>query len=235
MIARLVARLEALCFGHRAAVLALLACITLVMGALATRLQMDAGFDKQLPSGHEYTDTFFQHRDTLFGANRLMVVVHARKGDIWNVAFLRKLNDVTKAVLYLPGVDRRTVSSLWTPNTRVLTITDEGFKARDVIGGDVTAERLTETQIGQIRDNVVTGGYIGSLVANDASGAMVVADLAGAYNDFGIRRWFERPRSQLDGKSPRQTLGAAWTPEDAAAARVRALAAVLSGPQPLAA
>jgi hypothetical protein len=177
MIARLVARLEALCFGHRAAVLALLACITLVMGALATRLQMDAGFDKQLPSGHEYTDTFFQHRDTLFGANRLMVVVHARKGDIWNVAFLRKLNDVTKAVLYLPGVDRRTVSSLWTPNTRVLTITDEGFKARDVIGGDVTAERLTEAQIGQIRDNVVTGGYIGSLVANDSSGAMVVADL----------------------------------------------------------
>ena len=65
--------------------------------------------------------------------------------------------------------------------------------------------------------------------------AMVVADLAGAYNDFGIRRWFERPRSQLDGKSPRQTLGAAWTPEDAAAARVRALAAVLSGAQPLAA
>ena len=65
--------------------------------------------------------------------------------------------------------------------------------------------------------------------------AMVVADLAGAYNDFGIRRWFERPRSQLDGKSPRQTLGAAWTPDDDAAARVRALAAVLSGAQPLAA
>ncbi|MBP5989774.1 hypothetical protein [Piscinibacter sp.] len=65
--------------------------------------------------------------------------------------------------------------------------------------------------------------------------AMVVADLAGAYNDFGIRRWFERPRSQLDGKSPRQTLGAAWTPDDDAAARVRALAGVLSGAQPLAA
>lgn len=65
--------------------------------------------------------------------------------------------------------------------------------------------------------------------------AMVVADLAGAYNDFGIRRWFERPRSQLDGKSPRQTLGSAWTPEDAAAAQVRALAGVLAGAQPLAA
>ncbi len=65
--------------------------------------------------------------------------------------------------------------------------------------------------------------------------AMVVADLAGAYNDFGIRRWFERPRSQLGGKSPRQTLGPGWSPDDAAVARVRALASVLSGAQPLAA
>ena len=177
MIARFVQRLEALLFGHRAALLAVLALVTLLMATFAARLQMDAGFDKQLPSGHEYTDTFFKYRETLFGANRLMVVVHARKGDIWNVAFLRKLSDVTKAVLYMPGVDRRTVSSLWTPNTRVLTITEEGFKARDVIGGDVTPERLEPAQIIQIRENVVTGGYIGSLVANDSSGAMVIADL----------------------------------------------------------
>lgn len=65
--------------------------------------------------------------------------------------------------------------------------------------------------------------------------AMVVSDLAGAYNDFGIRRWFARPRSQLEGRSPRQTLDAGWRPEDAAAERLRALAAVLAGAQPLAA
>ena len=65
--------------------------------------------------------------------------------------------------------------------------------------------------------------------------AMVVADLAGAYNDFGIRRWFARPRSQLEGRSPRQTLDAGWRTEDAAAERLRALAAVLAGAQPLAA
>ncbi len=65
--------------------------------------------------------------------------------------------------------------------------------------------------------------------------AMVVADLAGAYNEFGIRRWFDRPRSPLGGKSPRHTLGRDWSPDDDAAARVRALASVLSGAQPLAA
>ena len=177
MIATLVRRLEALFFGFRVATLVVLGIVTVVMALFAAQLRMDAGFDKQLPTGHEYTDTFFQYRDMLFGANRLMVAVHARKGDIWNPQFLRRLHDVTQAVLYMPGVDRRTVSSLWTPNTRVLQITEEGFKARDVIGGDVTPEKLDAKNIEQIRENVILGGYAGSLVANDSSGAMVVADL----------------------------------------------------------
>lgn len=65
--------------------------------------------------------------------------------------------------------------------------------------------------------------------------AMVVADLSGAYNDFGIRRWFERVRPQLGGASPRLALGDAWRVDDAAANQVRALAASLSGGQALAA
>jgi hypothetical protein len=59
--------------------------------------------------------------------------------------------------------------------------------------------------------------------------AMIVADLAGSYNDFGMRRWFERSRTQLDGRSPRKVLGTEWSPNDPAARRVRALAASLVG------
>jgi hypothetical protein len=65
--------------------------------------------------------------------------------------------------------------------------------------------------------------------------ALVVADLAGAYNDFGMRRWFERPRSQLGGKSPRQLLGRRWHIDSDNARKVRALASVLRGAHPLAA
>lgn len=57
--------------------------------------------------------------------------------------------------------------------------------------------------------------------------AMVVSDLAGGYNEFGIRRWFVRERSQLDGRSPRAALGPRWQSNDAAAGQVRALAASL--------
>ncbi|MBI3367917.1 MAG: MMPL family transporter, partial [Burkholderiales bacterium] len=130
--------------------------------------------------GHEYTETFVKYKDLLFGANRLIVVVRARQGDIWKPQVLRRLNDVTQALLYLPGVDRRSVSSLWTPNTRVMQVTEEGYEARDVIGGDITPEKLDAATVARIRDNVIQGGYVGSLVASDSSGAMVTADLLDA-------------------------------------------------------
>ena len=60
--------------------------------------------------------------------------------------------------------------------------------------------------------------------------ALVVADLGGAYNQIGVRRWFERPRTQLEGRSPREALGTNWTPDDLAAAAVHDLAAALVGP-----
>lgn len=53
--------------------------------------------------------------------------------------------------------------------------------------------------------------------------ALLVADLAGAYNEYGIRRWFTRPRSRLDGKRPVDLLGAYFDPEGADADRLRVL------------
>ena len=177
MIATLVQRLESLFFARRGAVLGLLAALTAVMAIFALQLRMEAGFDKQLPQDHEYVQTFFQFREEVFGANRIIVVVQPRQGEIWTAPALKKLYDVTQAVMFLPGVDRRTVSSLWTPTTRVLEVTEEGFRAEDVIGGDVTPDQLAPDKIERIRRNAVAGGYIGSLVGSDNRGAMIVADL----------------------------------------------------------
>lgn len=59
--------------------------------------------------------------------------------------------------------------------------------------------------------------------------ALVMVDLAGAYNDFGIRRWFSRPRTALDGKSPSSLLSSDWDPEGPEIVKVRNLAAALVG------
>ncbi len=59
--------------------------------------------------------------------------------------------------------------------------------------------------------------------------ALMVGDLAGSYTDFGIRRWFERKRSQLAGKSPLEVLKGKWNPDAQGPLQVRKLAQALTG------
>lgn len=59
--------------------------------------------------------------------------------------------------------------------------------------------------------------------------AVITGDLAGAYNEIGIRRWFERPRTLLNGKAPEELLQGEWDPEDLGPKRLRELARSLTG------
>ena len=59
--------------------------------------------------------------------------------------------------------------------------------------------------------------------------ALIVGDLAGAYNEIGIRQWFDRKRAQLDGRTPAQLLAGEWKPDDLGPQRVRILAHALVG------
>ena len=54
--------------------------------------------------------------------------------------------------------------------------------------------------------------------------ALIVGDLAGAYNDVGIRRWFGRRRTALGSRPPAALLSGEWSPDDAGPQQVRDLA-----------
>jgi predicted RND superfamily exporter protein len=148
---------------------------------------------KQLPTGHEYIQTFQEYRDRLFGSNRIIVVLKQRDGVIWNKDYFSTYKDLTDALFYLPGVARHTLTSLWTPNSRYFEITEDGFVADDVIPGTITVDNLDDQCVSRLKtaslattcepalsiieNNVVRGGFVGRLVANDFSAAMVRAEL----------------------------------------------------------
>ena len=67
----MVQKLEEIIFRFRGVILALFAAFTLYSGYYATNLKMTAGFEKQLPAGHEYIQTFQEYRDRLFGTASL--------------------------------------------------------------------------------------------------------------------------------------------------------------------
>ena len=177
MLATTVARLERLFFDRRALTLVVLLCFTAAMAWFAVQLRMDAGFEKQMPSGHEYIKTFQEYRNDLLGANRLNIVVKARTGTIWTKRSLAKLYDVTQAVIFLPNIERLGVQSLWTPNSFVNEITEDGFRADPLIDGTITPEQLTPDTIANIRRAAAQGGFVGTLVSRDETAAMITAEI----------------------------------------------------------
>lgn len=150
---------------------------TAIMAVFALQLRMDAGFEKQMPVGHEYIETFQKYRNQLFGANRITVAVKVRKGTIWTKEALSRLYDVTQAVIYLPNVDRLGVQSLWTPNSFVNEITEEGFKAQPLIDGTILPQGLTPESIAGIQRATAQGGFVGTLVSRDQTSALITAEL----------------------------------------------------------
>ncbi|WP_182357238.1 hypothetical protein [Tomitella gaofuii] len=58
---------------------------------------------------------------------------------------------------------------------------------------------------------------------------LITTDLAGSYNDFGIRRWYSRPRSALGGEAPTAVFSGDWGEDDVRVRQVRDLARSLLG------
>ncbi len=79
--------LENLIFNNRRTFLAFFALITLFMGYSVTNLKIDAGFSKQLPLEHEYMQTYVELRKEFGGANRVLIALMAKDGNIFTPGF----------------------------------------------------------------------------------------------------------------------------------------------------
>ena len=170
----------------RSAILAAFVLLTVFMGYQATWLQVDAAFLKFLPVKHPYMETFLEYQSAFGGANRILISMVKEKGDIFTPEFFATLRKVTDEVFYLPGVERSSVSSLFTPNVRFVEVVEGGFSGGNVIPADFTP---TPEGLQQVRQNLIKSGRVGLLVSSDFQGAMVSADLIepedGSRLDYG--------------------------------------------------
>ncbi|MDB6164883.1 MAG: hypothetical protein JWQ83_23 [Lacunisphaera sp.] len=170
----MIARVEASIFRHRHLTVALFALTTAVLGFFAAKTHVDASFNKQLPSDHEYIRNFKKYQEQFGGANRVVIALVAKQGDIFNADFFRTLKAVTDETFYLPGVDRAQVTSIYTPNVRYLEVVEDGLQGGNVIPADFVPN---PAGFERVRQNIIKSGRVGQLVANDFTGAVIVATL----------------------------------------------------------
>lgn len=167
--------IERALFNHRAVVVLLCALVTALLGWQATRLQLNASFEKTIPTSHPYIQNFLAYQSELSGlGNAVRVAVARPQGNIYDAQYLDTLRRLSDEVFLLPGVDRARMKSLWTPTTRWVGVTEEGLEGGPVIpdGFDGSSAKLQ-----QLAANVARSGEIGQTVARDAASTVIFVPL----------------------------------------------------------
>ena len=168
--------LERLVFNNRLAMVIVCAIVTLVLGyAAATRLTLNASFEKMIPQSQPYIKNYLTHQKDLRGlGNAIRVVVENSDGDVFDPRYLEALKQISDELILTPGVDRAWVKSLWTPAVRWTEVTEEGFR-----GGAVMPDSYNGSpqSVEQLKQNIARSGIVGSLVANDFKSSLIFVPL----------------------------------------------------------
>jgi len=180
---------------NRYGIVALFMVITVAMIFSMSQLRIETGFKKQLPLKHEYMQTFLQYEKEFGGANRVLVALVARDGNMFTPEYFEAFEAITDQVFFIPGVDRASVRSIFTPNVRFVEIVEDGFAGGNVIPSDYAP---SAEMFEQVRSNIVKSGEVGRLVSADFSGAMVWANLSEENPQTGEKLDYREVAAQLE-------------------------------------
>jgi len=168
--------LERLVFNNRILVALIFVLITIVLGYFsASKLEMNASFEKMIPQNHPYIQNYLEYRSELPGlGNALRVVVESKEGDIFTEDYLETLRLITRDLSLTDGVHRIGVQSIWQPSVRWVEVTEEGFRGDAVIGDYYDG---SEESIEQLRENVARSRLARDLVGTDSRSSMIFVPL----------------------------------------------------------
>ena len=192
-------------FARRPLILFLFALASALLIYSATHVRLDAGFKKLLPAKHAYMQTFFEYQKEFGGANRILIAVSVKNGTIFTKEFFKTLKSVTDDVFFIQGIDRSSVTSLFTPNTRFVEVVEGGFAGGNVIPAGFEPD---EKWFNIVRGNILKSGKLGRIVSSDFKSAIVSANLLSANASAGkkidyiqLANKLEQLRTQYQGQN----------------------------------
>jgi predicted RND superfamily exporter protein len=169
-------RLERLIFNNRLWVVLACLLVTIALSFFAaSRLTLNASFEKMIPHNQPFIKNYLDNRQALRGlGNAVRVVVESSDGDIFDQHYLDALKEISDELFLMPGVDRAWMKSLWTPSVRWTEVTEEGFQ-----GGPVMPDSYdgSPQSVQQLRMNIARSGIVGSLIGNNFKSSMIFVPL----------------------------------------------------------
>lgn len=130
-----------------------------------------------LPLEHPYLKTLTE-TDGGLPAARIVLLLEARQGTVWSDAMLRRLRDLSIATASLPGVAPLSVRSLWSPDVRYLSVTDDGIAPLPLI--ELPSKKNAKIPAGTLAAlpaRAMSAGAVGHLVSANSRYLLVSANV----------------------------------------------------------
>jgi predicted RND superfamily exporter protein len=166
---------ERVLFNNRLWVVLFCLIGTLLLGWQATRINLNASFEKMIPATHPYIVNYLENRADLAAlGNSMRIAVETTEGTIFDKEYMATLQKMNDEIYLLPGVDRPFMKSLWTTATRWAAVTEEGLEGGTVVPDDYDG---SPRSLDQVRQNVERSGEIGQLVAANLKSSIIFVPL----------------------------------------------------------
>lgn len=169
-------------------ILLLLSLTTAFMACSASRVRFESTGTDLFPATHPYVATFHRYSDVFGNANRVAIMIEVKDGTVFSRAALQKIQNVTRALEKVPGVNHNQLVSIASRKARVFGMRSTGMQAARVMWPDLPA---TDAEATKVRAKVISSGYLyGTLVSLDEKAALVAAEFVD--RDFNPRRVYDR-------------------------------------------
>lgn len=187
------------CVQSRKIIVGLLVIITVVMGVLATRVEVKTVFTDLLPQNHSYIAVNNRFKQSYGGSNMVSVMVEVEKGDILSLAVLEKIQKITNDLGRVTGADPFQVTSIASKKLKEIKSSAEGIQTRPLMWPDLPRD---DAQIAQLRKSITDSSLVyGAYVSHDFKAALITVDFFDHLVDY--KAIFEQVRRIVDeNKSP---------------------------------
>jgi predicted RND superfamily exporter protein len=167
--------LERILFNNRKLVIIFCLLLTGFLGYSLTGLSLNAAFEKMIPTKHPYIANYIDHKKQLAGlGNSLRIAISVKQGTIFSAEYLDTVRQMNDDIFAMRGVERPYMKSLWTPATRWIGVTEDGFDGGTVIPDGYDG---SPASLDQVRLNVERSGEIGKLIAADYKSSIIFVPL----------------------------------------------------------
>ena len=146
-------------------------------------LDISTHFRDLYPRKHPYVQLFEKYPE--FGSPfTVSLVVQVKKGDIYNYETLNKIQEATRLIDLIPGVDHNQVFSIASRKVKNVEATVDGIQSTTLLVGEVPQ---SPAEIAKLREKIrSTAGVMGTLVSVQEDAALVQATFIERTADYNV-------------------------------------------------